>query len=94
MNKDKIQVGTCAVAMALERYEGNDNYKASGVCWPLLSYLGASECTASTITEHQGGFVEKISLIRVFQKLSESRYLKDGQTYSGDLELIDIWSLK
>ena len=43
MNKDKIQVGTCAVAMALERYEGNDNYKASGVCWPLLSYLGASK---------------------------------------------------
>ena len=43
MNKDKIQVGTCAVAMALERYEGNDNYKASGVCWPLLSSLGASK---------------------------------------------------
>ena len=29
--------------MALERYEGNDNYKASGVCWPLLSALGASK---------------------------------------------------
>ena len=29
--------------MALERYEGNDNYKASGVCWPLLSSLRASK---------------------------------------------------
>ena len=43
MSKDKIQVGTCGVAMALERYEGNDNYKASGVCRPLLSALGASK---------------------------------------------------
>ena len=31
------------MAMALERYEGNDNYKASGVCWPLLSSLRASK---------------------------------------------------
>ena len=68
--------------------------RTNGTKWRSQRQEVASECAASAITEHQGGFVEKRSLIRVFQKLSESRYLKDGQTYSGDLELIDIWSLK
>lgn len=29
--------------MALERYEGNDNYKGCGVFWPLSSAVGASK---------------------------------------------------
>lgn len=35
--------GGYAVAMALERYEDNDNYKDCGAFWPLLSALGTSK---------------------------------------------------
>ena len=66
----------------------------NGTNWRSQRQEEASEHEASTILDHQGGFVEKRSFIWVSQKLSESRYLKDGKTYSGDLELIDIWLLK
>lgn len=38
-----MQVEGYAVPMALERQEGNDNYKDCGAFWPLLSALGASK---------------------------------------------------
>lgn len=38
-----MQVEGYAVPMALERQEGNDNYKNCGAFWPLLSALGASK---------------------------------------------------
>lgn len=86
-----MQVEGYAVPMALERQEGNDNYKNHGAFWPLLSALGASKKENVRFRRTNYHFKvcceSKTVYMSVFKKLliSQSRRADSDENQAQDL---------